>query len=92
MNPPQDSNNRPVSFEATRFIDIRQTKCPLNFVKVKLALEKLSHGQILEVLLVADSESGINVPKSLQQEGYQILDSVLNTENQQTLWVLQNRC
>jgi tRNA 2-thiouridine synthesizing protein A len=75
-------------FTVTHTLDIRYTKCPLNFVKVRLALEKLSAPQVLAVILMANGESAINVPKSLQQEGYCILDSkACNDNNEQTLWV-----
>jgi sulfite reductase (ferredoxin) len=54
-------------------IDLRHTKCPLNFVKAKLALEKLAVGDILEVEILTDGESAINIPNSLQQEGHTIV-------------------
>lgn len=60
------ANNHPV-------LDLRTTKCPLNFVKAKLALEKLSDGALLEIWILADSPSAINIPQSLQQEGHRLL-------------------
>ena len=59
-------------------INLCGIKCPLNFVKTKLALEKLPIGGVLEVWIDADSESAINVPSSLSQEGHE----VLKTESQ----------
>ena len=59
-------------------INLRGIKCPLNFVKTKLALEKLPIGGVLEVWIDSDSESAINVPNSLSQEGHE----VLKTESQ----------
>jgi TusA-related sulfurtransferase len=53
-------------------LDLRRTKCPLNFVKAKLAAERLAPGDVLELWLAADSDSSLNVPTSLQQEGYQV--------------------
>jgi TusA-related sulfurtransferase len=53
-------------------LDLRHTKCPLNFVKAKLAAEKLKKGELLDVWLANNSESALNVPNSLRQEGYQI--------------------
>ena len=32
-------------------LDLRGTPCPLNFIRTKLALERLAEGQILQVLL-----------------------------------------
>jgi TusA-related sulfurtransferase len=51
-------------------LDLRQTKCPLNFVKAKLAAEKLQVGETLELCLLAGSESVLNVPNSLRKEGF----------------------
>ncbi len=62
------------TFEEPRdVLDFRTTKCPLNFVKTRLALEKLPLGGVLEVWVNGDSESAINVPSSLQAEGHEIL-------------------
>jgi TusA-related sulfurtransferase len=51
---------------------LRLTKCPLNFVKAKLAAEKLPPNTTLEVWLAADSDSSLNVPSSLRQEGFAV--------------------
>ena len=62
---------------ATAPLDLRTTKCPLNFVKARLALEKLPVGDILEVWILADSQSALNIPKSIQQEGHLIVDDTV---------------
>lgn len=54
-------------------LDLRATKCPLNFVKTRLALEKLEAGDILEIWILADSQSTINIPQSIRQEGHRIV-------------------
>jgi TusA-related sulfurtransferase len=54
-------------------LDYRTTKCPLNFVKTRLALEKLPLNSILEVWISAASESVMNIPKSIEAEGHAIL-------------------
>lgn len=54
-------------------LDLRTTKCPLNFVQTRLALEKIPLQSILEVWISADSESVMNIPKSIQAEGHAIL-------------------
>lgn len=53
-------------------MDLRTTKCPLNFVKTKLALEKLTVGDILEVWILLESQSALNIPKSIEQEGHEV--------------------
>ena len=51
-------------------LDLRQTSCPLNFVKAKLKLEEMDDG-VLEILL--NEESCGNVTGSIKNEGYKIL-------------------
>jgi tRNA 2-thiouridine synthesizing protein A len=53
-------------------LDLRGVLCPINFVKTKLKLEELESGQKLEVLL-DEGEPITNVPRSVKQEGHQIL-------------------
>ena len=53
-------------------MDITDVVCPITFVKVKVALEELDDGQILEVRL-NEGEPIQNVPRSLKDEGHKIL-------------------
>ena len=46
--------------------------CPYTFVKSKLALEIMQPGQVLRVI-VDNDESAANVPRSLQNEGHNVL-------------------
>ena len=52
-------------------LDPRGTPCPINFVRTKLQLEKMTAGERLEVWLDA-GEPIEQVPTSLTVEGYQI--------------------
>lgn len=52
-------------------LDLRGTPCPLNFVRTKLCLEKMTPGQMLEVWLDG-GEPIEQVPESLAMEGYGI--------------------
>lgn len=54
-------------------LNLRGEVCPYTFVKSKLALEELESGQILRII-VDNDESGENVPRSLANEGHQILE------------------
>jgi len=54
------------------FLDLRGVCCPLNFVKAKLAMEKLGSGEIIEFHL-DDGEPIVNVTRSLKDEGHQII-------------------
>jgi TusA-related sulfurtransferase len=77
----------PFGQPASISIDLRKTKCPLNFVKAKLALEKLAIGDVLEVWLLTSGDSALNVPKSFQQEGQSVAILPANA-NDDTLQVL----
>jgi tRNA 2-thiouridine synthesizing protein A len=53
-------------------LDLRGTKCPINFVKTKLRLEEMKVGEILE-LWIDDGEPMRNVPRSIKEEGHRIV-------------------
>lgn len=53
-------------------IDLRGVLCPINFVKTKLKLETMDGGQVLEITL-DDGEPMRNVPRSIKEEGHQII-------------------
>lgn len=53
-------------------IDITDSVCPMTFVRTKAALEELEIGQILEVIM-EDGEPAENVPRSMKDEGQQVL-------------------
>lgn len=59
--------------EPRHIADLRGVACPLNFVKAKLAIEKIPAGAVLEVLLDA-GEPTKNVPASFSDQGQEILD------------------
>jgi sulfite reductase (ferredoxin) len=52
--------------------DLRGTPCPINYVKVKLKLEVLKIGDMLELYL-DEGEPIESVPKSLQNDGQEIV-------------------
>lgn len=53
-------------------LDLRGIICPYNFVKTKLKLDTLEIGSQLAVLL-DDGDPIDNVPKSIINEGHQVL-------------------
>ena len=53
-------------------LDLRGVICPYNFVKTKLKLDTLEIGSHLVVLL-DNGEPIQNVPKSIMNEGHQVL-------------------
>ncbi|MCI5698800.1 MAG: sulfurtransferase TusA family protein [Lachnospiraceae bacterium] len=67
-------------------IDITDVVCPVTFVKAKVALEELDDGQILAVRM-NDGEPVQNVPRSIKEEGHQILKLLSNEDGTYTLIV-----
>lgn len=67
-------------------IDITDVVCPVTFVKAKVALEELEDGQILAVKM-NDGEPVSNVPRSIKEEGHQILKLNNNEDGTYTLIV-----
>ena len=59
-------------FDITDTIDITDVNCPITFVKTKIALEELDDGDILSVRL-NDGEPVQNVPRSVKEEGHEVL-------------------
>ncbi|MDH3347753.1 MAG: sulfurtransferase TusA family protein [Desulfobulbaceae bacterium] len=65
-------------------LNIKGEVCPYTFVKTKLAMETLSPGQVLKIILDHDPAS-VNVPKSLRGEGHEVLDL---SKNENDDWVI----
>lgn len=62
-------NQSPVAAE----LDITAETCPMTFVRVKLAIERMQPGQVLAVRLRGD-EPLRNVPRSLAEHGHTVLE------------------
>ena len=67
-------------------VDITDVVCPVTFVKAKVALEELNEGQILSIRM-NDGEPVQNVPRSIKEEGHQILKLDDNEDGTYTLYV-----
>lgn len=67
-------------------VDITDKVCPLTFVKAKVSLDELDDGQILAIRM-NDGEPVQNVPRSIKEEGHQILKLVDNEDGTYTLYV-----
>ncbi|MBI3945066.1 MAG: sulfurtransferase TusA family protein [Armatimonadetes bacterium] len=53
-------------------VDCRGVACPTNFVLVKLALEELDPGGVLDVLL-DEGQPMRNVPRSVKEDGHRVV-------------------
>ena len=67
-------------------VDITDVVCPVTFVKAKVALEEQDDGEILAVRM-NDGEPVQNVPRSIKEEGHQILKLLDNEDGTYTLFV-----
>jgi len=54
-------------------LDITRETCPMTFVRVRLALDRLAPGDVLEVLLSGE-EPRRNVPRTAVEQGHAILE------------------
>ncbi|MCP4131560.1 MAG: sulfurtransferase TusA family protein [bacterium] len=68
-------NNKKIS----KKVDLTGVRCPMNFVKTKLALEELEKEEFLEAV-IDEGEALMNVPRSLKDEGHKIV-AVDNNNN-----------
>ena len=73
-------------FKIDDTVDITDVVCPTTFVKVKIALEELEEGEILSVKM-NDGEPVQNVPRSIKEEGHQILKLIENEDGTYNLIV-----
>ena len=67
-------------------VDITDVVCPVTFVKAKVALEELNEGVVLAIKLNG-GEPVQNVPRSIKEEGHQILKLNDNQDGTYTLIV-----
>lgn len=67
-------------------VDITDKVCPLTFVKAKVALEELDDGEVIAIRM-NDGEPVQNVPRSVKEEGHQILKLVDNEDGTYNLIV-----
>ena len=69
---------------ADYFLDITDKMCPMTFVKTKLLLEKMVHGETAEVRLRA-GEPLENVPRSLRELGQEVISTEIETDG---VWMI----
>lgn len=73
-------------FKVNDTVDITDVVCPTTFVKAKIALEEMEEGEILSVKM-NDGEPVQNVPRSIKEEGHQILKLIDNDDGTYNLIV-----
>lgn len=72
--------------KADAFVDISDVVCPITFVKVKVAIEELEDGQLIEVRM-NEGEPIQNVPRSLKDEGHKVTQVINNNDGTFSVYV-----
>lgn len=72
---------------ADRDIDITRDVCPMTFVKTRIALDRLSPGQILRVRLRGE-EPVRNVPRTATEQGHTVLEQRVEADGTTLLLIL----
>ena len=67
-------------------VDITDKVCPLTFVKAKVAIDELDDGEVIAIRM-NDGEPVQNVPRSIKEEGHQIIKLVNNEDGTYNLIV-----
>ena len=57
------------------FLDLTKYKCPITFVKAKIALEKLKKNETLTIK-INEGEDLENMPESLKEIGFKIINKI----------------
>jgi TusA-related sulfurtransferase len=83
MNLPPDSPAEPL---ADRTLDITAQVCPMTFVRTRLALDCMTSGQVLRVLLRGD-EPRRNVPATAAAQGHVVLAQTESADGVTSLWL-----
>jgi TusA-related sulfurtransferase len=67
-------------------IDITGETCPMTFVRVRLALDRMPAGQVLRVLLRGD-EPRRNVPRTATEQGHAVIGTEEQADGALLLWI-----
>ena len=70
----------------TEMLDITADVCPMTFVRVRLALDRLASGAELQVRLIGE-EPAHNVPRTLVEQGHRVVSSATGADGVTTLLV-----
>ena len=72
---------------ADQRIDISEETCPMTFVLVRLALDQMKPGEVLEITL-RGAEPRRNIPITAQEQGHEVL-SISDQSNEDAILLLQ---
>jgi len=54
-------------------LDLRGVACPMNYVKILVALEGMGPGDRVEAL-IDDEKSLVDIPRSAKEDGHRVVD------------------
>jgi len=77
-------------FTVTKTLDLKGQICPYTFVRSKLAIEKMSLGEVLEVIFDHKPASE-NVPRSMENEGQKVLKVEQTGEKEWRVFIRKDR-
>ena len=66
-------------------VDLRADSCPLTWVRTRIALGRLPHGDVLEVLL-REGEPLESVPRTAAEEGHRVVRAEPAPEEGAGVW------
>jgi tRNA 2-thiouridine synthesizing protein A len=69
-----------------RMIDITADLCPMTFVRTRLALDRMTTGEVLLVRLKG-TEPLENVPRMAEAQGHAVLHREIGTDGVTSLWL-----
>ncbi len=85
-DPQKEEKMAEIDIKVDDTVDITDVNCPVTFVKTKVALDELDEGQVLQVHL-NDGEPVNNVPRSVKEEGHEVLKLVDNEDGTFELYI-----
>lgn len=76
----------PVNIGVHSRLDITRDRCPMTYVRVRLALDRMQHGEVLLVQLQGD-EPLRNVPETAREQGHAVLGLESGADGVSLLWI-----
>ena len=67
-------------------LDITDETCPMTFVRVRLALDRMRAGEVLRIILRGE-EPRRNVPRTAAEQGHAVLREEAGADGVATLWI-----
>ena len=76
--------------DVTRVLDITSDVCPMTFVRTRLALDKMTPGETVLVILRGE-EPLRNVPRTATEQGHEVLSVETNADGVSRLLIRRGK-